>query len=224
MINKVVQSMADALAGISDGATILVGGFGVMGQPLHLIKGLIETGARDLVVIANNPGVGQAGLAHLLAAGRVRKVFCSFPRTSEPFVELSRAGKIEFEIIPQGTLAERIRAGGAGIGAFYTPTAVGTRLARGKEQREFGGRQYVMETALRGDVALLEAWQGDRWGNLTYKSSARNFNPIMAAAADLTIVQVQHVEELGAIDPEAVITPGIFVNRVIHVPYGLPIG
>ncbi len=224
MINKIVQSMADALAGIKDGATILVGGFGVMGQPVHLIKGLIETGVKDLIVIANNPGVGRAGLAHLLAAGRVSKVFCSFPRTSEPFVELSRAGKIEFEIVPQGTLAERVRAGGAGIKAFYTPTAVGTRLARGKEQRDIGGRTYVLEKALRGDVALLEAWQGDRWGNLTYKSSARNFNPIMAAAADLTIVQVQHLEELGAIDPEAVITPGIYVNRVLHVPYGLPIG
>lgn len=224
MINKVVQSLADAMAGVKDGSTILVGGFGSVGQPLYLIDGLIEQGARDLTVVANNPGVGRTGLARLLDLGRVRKICCSFPRTSDPvvFVELYSARKIELEIVPQGTLAERIRAGGAGIPAFYTPTAVGTKLAAGKELREISGRSYVLEQALRGDLSLLEAWAGDRWGNLTYRAAGRNFNPVMATASDMTIAQVQHVVELGALDPEKVITPGIFVNRVFHMPYGDP--
>jgi 3-oxoadipate CoA-transferase alpha subunit len=224
MIDKIVRSMADAMAGIADGATVLVGGFGAVGQPSHLIDGLIEQGARDLTIVANNAGVGRVGLARLMELGRVRRVICSFPRSSDPvvFETLYRAGKIELEIVPQGTLAERMRAAGAGIPAFFTATAVGTKLAAGKEAREFDGTAYVMEHALPGDVALVEAWEADRWGNLTYNRSGRNFNPVMAMAARLTIVQTQHVVELGAIDPERVATPGIFVDRVIHVPYGQP--
>lgn len=225
MINKIVQSMAEALAGVKDGATVLVGGFGAVGQPLHLIDGLIEQGAKDLTVVANNSGVGRVGLARLLDVGRVRKVVCSFPRSSDPvvFEEQYRSGNLELEIVPQGTLAERMRAAGAGIPAFFTPTSVGTKLAEGKETREFDGRTYVMETALKGDVALIEAWQADRWGNLTYKDSGRNFNPVMAMAGEVTVVQAQHVVELGELDPEHVITPGLYVDRVIHVPYGDPI-
>jgi len=225
MINKIVQSMAEAMAGVPDGATVLVGGFGSIGQPNALIDGLIEQGAKELTVVTNNAGVGrEVGLARLLGTGRVRKIICSYPRTSDPvvFEELYRAGRIELELVPQGTMAERMRAAGAGIPAFFTPTAAGTKLAEGKEQREFSRRQYVLEEALHGDVALVEAWEADRWGNLTYKSSARNFNPVMAMAAKLTIVQAQHVVELGAIDPERVVTPGIFINRVVHVPYGEP--
>jgi 3-oxoadipate CoA-transferase alpha subunit len=224
MIDKLVQSMADAMAGIRDGSVVLVGGFGSIGQPNALIEGLIEQGAKDLTVVANNSGVGHSGLAALLETGRVRKIVCSFPRTSDPvvFEELWRAGKIELEIVPQGTMAERMRAAGAGIPAFFTATAVGTKLAEGKEQREIAGHSYLLEHALPGDVALVEAWEADRWGNLTYRSSARNFNPIMAAAAKLTIVQAQHIVELGALDPEKVATPGIYVNRVLHVPYGEP--
>ena len=185
MINKIVQTMAEAMAGIRDGAVVLIGGFGSIGQPNALIEGLIEQGAKDLTVVANNAGVGHAGLARLMEVGRVRKIICSYPRTSDPvvFEELYRAGKIELEVMPQGTLAERMRAAGAGIPAFYTPTAVGTKLAEGKEVRDFRGRKYVLEEALFGDVALIEAWQADRWGNLTYRSSARNFNPVMAMAA-----------------------------------------
>jgi len=226
MINKIVQSVAEAMAGVPDGAVVLVGGFGSIGQPNALIDGLIEQGAKELTVVTNNAGVGrEVGLARLLGTGRVRKIICSYPRTSDPvvFEELYRAGRIELELVPQGTMAERMRAAGAGIPAFFTPTAAGTKLAEGKEQREFSGRQYVLEEALHGDVALVEAWEADRWGNLTYKSSARNFNPVMAMAAKLTIVQAQHVVELGAIDPERVVTPGIFVNRVVHVPYGDPV-
>jgi 3-oxoadipate CoA-transferase, alpha subunit len=224
MINKIVQTMADAMAGIRDGAVILLGGFGNIGQPHALLDGLIEQGAKDLTVVSNNAGVGRAGLARLLDLGRVRKIICSYPRTADPvvFEELYRAGKIELEIVPQGTMAERIRAAGAGIPAFYTATAVGTRLAAGKEEREIGGRKYLLEEALHGDVALVEAWEADRWGNLTYRSSGQNFNPIMASAAKLTIVQTQHVVDLGALDPEKVMTPGIYVNRVVHVPYGDP--
>ena len=225
MINKIVQSVAEAMAGVPDGAVVLVGGFVSIGQPNALIDGLIEQGARELTVVTNNAGVGrEVGLARLLGTGRVRKIVCSYPRTSDPvvFEELYRAGRIELELVPQGTMAERMRAAGAGIPAFFTPTAAGTKLAEGKEQRDFSGRQYVLEEALHGDVALVEAWEADRWGNLTYKSSARNFNPVMAMAAKLTIVQAQHVVELGAIDPERVVTPGIFVNRVVHVPYGEP--
>jgi 3-oxoadipate CoA-transferase, alpha subunit len=225
MINKIVQSMAEAMAGIRDGALILIGGFGSIGQPNALIEGLIEQGARDLTVVANNAGVGHTGLARLMEVGRVRKIVCSYPRTSDPvvFEGLYRAGRIELEVMPQGTMAERMRAAGAGIAAFYTPTSVGTLLAEGKEQREFSGRQYVLEEALAGDVALIEAWEADRWGNLTYRSSARNFNPVMAMAAKLTVAQAQHIVDLGALDPEKVMTPGIFVQRVVHVPYGEPV-
>jgi 3-oxoadipate CoA-transferase alpha subunit len=224
MINKIVQTMAEAMAGVRDGAIVLVGGFGSIGQPNALIEGLIEQGAKDLTVVANNSGVGYLGLAKLLDTGRVRKIVCSFPRTADPvvFERLWREGKIELECVPQGTMAERIRAAGAGIPAFYTATAVGTKLAAGKEEREIHGRKYILEEALHGDVALVEAWEADRWGNLTYKSSARNFNPIMAAAAQLTIVQSQHIVALGALDPEKIATPGIFVDRVLHVPYGEP--
>jgi 3-oxoadipate CoA-transferase alpha subunit len=224
MINKIVQTMAEAMAGIRDGAVVLVGGFGSIGQPNALIEGLIEQGAKDLTVVANNSGVGYVGLAKLLDTGRVRKIVCSFPRTADPvvFERLWREGKIELECVPQGTMAERMRAAGAGIPAFYTPTAVGTKLAAGKEEREIGGRKYILEEALHGDVALVEAWEADRWGNLTYNSSARNFNPVMATAAKLTIVQSQHIVELGALDPEKIATAGIFVDRVLHVPYGEP--
>ncbi len=224
MIDKIVQTMAEAMAGIGDGSVVLIGGFGSIGQPNALIDGLIEHGARQLTVVANNPGVGRIGLARLLDLGRVRKIVCSFPRSADPvvFEELYRAGKIELEIVAQGTMAERMRAAGAGIPAFFTATAVGTKLAEGKEEREFAGRKYLLEQALPGDVALVEAWEADRWGNLTYRSSARNFNPVMAAAAKLTIVQAQHIVELGALDPEKIATPGIYVNRVLHVPYGEP--
>jgi 3-oxoadipate CoA-transferase alpha subunit len=224
MIDKIVQSMADAMAGIEDGATVLIGGFGAVGQPNQLIDGLIEQGAKNLTIALNNAGVGRTGVARLMDLGRVRKVICSFPRSSDPvvFETLFKAGKLELELVPQGTLAERMRAAGAGIPAFFTPTAVGTRLGQGKETREFDGRTYVMEQALPGDVALVEAWQADRWGNLTFRESGRNFNPVMAMAAKLTVVQSQHIVELGALEPEHVVTPGIFVDRVLHVPYGDP--
>jgi 3-oxoadipate CoA-transferase alpha subunit len=224
MINKIVQSVAEAMAGICDGSVVLIGGFGSIGQPNALIEGLIEQGAKDLTVVANNSGVGHVGLAALLETGRVRKIVCSYPRTVDPvvFEELYRSGRIELEVVPQGTMAERMRAAGAGIPAFFTATAVGTRLAAGKEQREFGGRQYLLEEALAGDVALVEAWEADRWGNLTYRSSARNFNPVMAMAAKLTVAQAQHIVDLGALDPEKIVTPGIYVDRVLHMPYGEP--
>jgi 3-oxoadipate CoA-transferase alpha subunit len=222
MIDKIVQSMAEAMAGIGDGSVVMLGGFGSIGQPNALIDGLIEQGAKDLIIVSNNAGVGRVGLARLLELGRVRKIVCSFPRSANSvvFEEVYRAGKIELEIVPQGTMAERIRAAGAGIPAFFTATAVGTKLAAGKEQRAFSGRQYLLEPALEGDVALIEAWEADRWGNLTYRSSARNFNPVMAMAAKLTIAQAQHIVDLGALDPEKIVTPGIFVQRVVHVPYG----
>jgi 3-oxoadipate CoA-transferase alpha subunit len=224
MINKIVQTMAEAMADIRDGAVVLLGGFGSIGQPNALIDGLIEHGAKDLTIVSNNAGIGRIGLARLLELGRVRKIICSYPRSVDPvvFEELYRAGKIELEIVPQGTLAERLRAAGAGIPAFFTAAAVGTKLAGGKEQREIGGRHYLLEDALAGDVALIEAWEADRWGNLTYRSSARNFNPVMAMAATLTIAQAQHIVDLGALDPEKIATPGIYVNRVLHVPYGEP--
>lgn len=224
MIEKRVQTMAEAMAGVQDGATVLIGGFGSVGQPNALLDGLIEQGAKDLVCVANNAGTGHAGLARLMELGRVRRMVCSFPRSagSSVFEALYSAGRIELEIVPQGTLAERMRAAGAGIPAFYTATAAGTQLARGKETRVIGGREYVLEEALHGDLALVEAWQADRWGNLTFRSSGRNFNPVMAMAGRLTVVQSQHMVELGALDPEAVVTPGIFVDRVLHVPYGDP--
>jgi 3-oxoadipate CoA-transferase alpha subunit len=226
MINKIVRSMAEAMAGIKDGSTVLVGGFGAVGQPNALIDGLIEQGAKDLAVACNNAGVGRVGLARLMELGRVRKIICSFPRSSDPvvFETLYRAGKIELEIVPQGTLAERMRAAGAGVPLFFTATGVGTKMAMGKETREIDGRTYLAEQWLPGDVALVEAWEADRWGNLTYRESGRNFNPVMAMAAALTIVQSQHLRELGEIDPDQVHTPGIFVDRVLHVPYGDPSG
>ena len=226
MINKIAASVAEALQGARDGATVLMGGFGAVGKANQLIEGLLETGVRDLTVVANNAGYGQVGLARLLRELRVRKLICSFPRIagSTIFEDLYSAGRIELELVPQGTLAERMRAAGAGIPAFYTPTAAGTELARGKELREFNGRPHVMEPALHGDIALVEAWEADRWGNLTYRASGRNFNPVCAMAAKLTIVQAQHIRDLGEIDPEHVVTPGIFVDRVVHIPHGDPKG
>jgi 3-oxoadipate CoA-transferase alpha subunit len=226
MIDKRVATVAAALEGVSDGATVLVGGFGAVGQPDQLIDGLIEQGARDLVIVANNSGVAEFGLAKLMRLGRVRRIICSYPRSagSVVFEELYTAGKIELELVPQGTLAERLRAAGAGIPAFYTPTAFGTNLADGKPTAVIDGRNCVLEYALHGDVALVEAWEGDRWGNLTYKESGRNFNPVMATAGKLTVAQVQRVVELGALPPEAVVTPGIYVNRVVEVPHDGPRG
>ena len=222
MINKIVQSVAEALAGVRDGSTVLIGGFGSVGQPDVLIEGLIEQGAKDLTAVLNNAGVGRVGVARLMELGRVRKIICSFPRSSDPvvFETLYREGRIELEIVPQGTLAERIRAAGAGIPAFYTATGAGTLLEQGKEAREFEGRRYVMERALRGDVALVEAWEADRWGNLAYRGSGANFNPVMATAAELTIAQVQHIRELGELHPHMIMTPGIYVNRVVRVDRG----
>jgi 3-oxoadipate CoA-transferase alpha subunit len=226
MINKIVQSMADAMADIKDGSTVLLAGFGAVGQPNVLIDGLIEQGAKDLTVACNNAGTGHIGLARLMELGRVSKIVCSFPRSSDPvvFETLYRAGKIELEIVPQGTLAERMRAAGAGVPAFFTATGVGTKMAVGKEHREIDGRTYILENALYGDLGLVEAWEADRWGNLTYKLAGRNFNPIVAMASKLTVVQTQHVRELGDIDPDHIVTPGIFVDRVLHVPYGDPSG
>ena len=224
MINKIVRSMAEALEGIKDGSTVLIGGFGSVGQPDALIEALIEQGAKDLVCVLNNAGVGRVGVARLMELGRVRKIVCSFPRSSDPvvFETLYREGKIELELVPQGTLAERIRAAGAGIPAFFTATAAGTLLERGKEVREFQGRRYVMETALKGDVALIEAWEADRWGNLVYRGSGANFNPVMATAADLVIAQVQHIRELGELHPHMIGTPGVYVDRVVQVDRGAP--
>ena len=224
MINKIVRSIAEALEGIKDGSTVLIGGFGSVGQPDALIEGLIEQGAKDLVAVLNNAGVGRVGVARLMELGRVRKIVCSFPRSSDPvvFETLYREGKIELEIVPQGTLAERMRAAGAGIPAFYTASAAGTLLAQGKEAREFGGREYVMEHALKGDVALIEAWEADRWGNLVYRGSGANFNPVMATAAELVVAQVQHIRELGDLHPHMIGTPGVYVTRVVQVDRGAP--
>ncbi len=222
MINKIVQTMAEALAGIRDGSTVLIGGFGSVGQPDALIEALIETGVKDLTIALNNAGSGRVGVAKLMANGCVRKIICSFPRSSDPvvFETLYREGKLELEITPQGTLAERIRAAAAGIPAFFTATGAGTLLARGKESRVIDGREYILETALKADVALVEAWQADRWGNLVYRGSGANFNPTMAAAATLTVAQVQHIVELGDLHPHMVGTPGVYVNRVIQVDRG----
>jgi 3-oxoadipate CoA-transferase, alpha subunit len=224
MINKIVSSMAEALDGVKDGSVVLIGGFGAVGQPDALIEGLIEQGAKDLVAVLNNAGTGRVGVAKLMELGRVRKVVCSFPRSqgSVVFEELYREGRIELEIVPQGTLAERMRAAAAGIPAFYTATAAGTLLEQGKEVREFDGKRYVMERALKGDVALVEAWEADRWGNLAYRGSGGNFNPVMATAAELTVAQVQHIRELGEIAPDRVDTPGVYVNRVVQVDRGPP--
>ena len=219
MINKIVSSLQDAVAGVQDGSTVLVSGFGGAGQPHELIDALIDQGAKDLVLVNNNAGNGEVGIARLMKLGRVRKVICSFPRQvdSHVFDGLFRAGKIELELVPQGTLAERIRAGGAGIGGFYTRTAVGTVLAEGKEVRRIDGEDYLYERPIKADVALVKALRGDRWGNLVYRKTARNFGPVMATAAKLTIVQVYETVELGELDPEAIVTPGIYVNRVVRV-------
>jgi 3-oxoadipate CoA-transferase alpha subunit len=220
MIDKRVRSLAEAVAGIKDGSVVLAGGFGGAGSPEALYAALLEQGARDLTIVNNNAGTGRTGLAGLMAAGRVRKIICSFPRSagSVVFEELYKEGKIELELVPQGILSERMRCAAAGLGGFYSPVGVGTRLAEGKEQREIDGRLYVLEKPLRGDVALIKADRGDRWGNLTYRKSARNFNPTMAQAAALSIAQVREFVELGEIDPEHVITPGIFVDRLVEVP------
>lgn len=219
MINKIARSVADALAGVKDGATVLIGGFGTAGIPNELIQGLIAQGAKDLTVVNNNAGNGDAGLAALLKAGRVRKIICSFPRQADSHVfdELYRNGKLELELVPQGNLAERIRAAGAGIGGFFSPTGVGTDLARGKETREINGRQYVLEMPIHGDVALIKAERGDRWGNLVYRKAARNFGPVMAMAAKHTVATVHGIAELGELDPEHVVTPGIFVHQIVKV-------
>jgi 3-oxoadipate CoA-transferase alpha subunit len=220
MIDKLVPTPAAALADVPDGATVMIGGFGTAGLPDELVEALIDQGARDLTIVNNNAGNGDTGLAALLAAGRVRKIICSFPRQADSwhFDRLYRAGQIELELVPQGNLAERIRAAGAGIGAFFTPTGVGTELARGKETREIGGRMHVLEHPIHADVALIKAERGDRWGNLTYRMTARNFGPVMAMAARLTVATVHEVVALGALDPEAVVTPGLFVQRVVPVP------
>jgi 3-oxoadipate CoA-transferase alpha subunit len=220
MVNKIASSVAQALAGIADGATVMIGGFGTAGIPGELIDGLIAQGARDLTVVNNNAGNGDTGLAALLKSGRVRKIVCSFPRQTDSWVfdELYRSGRIELELVPQGNLAERIRAAGAGIGGFFTPTGNGTDLARGKETREIDGRMHVFEKAIRADVALIKAERGDRWGNLTYRMAARNFGPVMATAAERTVATVYEIVELGELDPEAVVTPGIFVSAIVKVP------
>jgi 3-oxoadipate CoA-transferase alpha subunit len=216
----ITQSAIDAVADIPDGATVLIGGFGPAGQPVELIEALVESGTRDLTVVNNNAGNGDVGLAALIGAGRVRRVICSFPRQhdSHQFDAKYRAGEIELELVPQGNLAERIRAAGAGIGAFFTPTGYGTPLAEGKEVREIDGRHYVLELPIRADYALVKAHRADEVGNLTYRKTARNFGPIMAAAATTTIVQVHEVVPAGGIDPEVVVTPGIYVDRVVVVP------
>jgi 3-oxoadipate CoA-transferase, alpha subunit len=215
----ICSDSAEAIAGIADGSTVLIGGFGMAGMPTTLIDALIEQGATGLTVVSNNAGNGDTGLAALLAAGRVAKVVCSFPRQSDSYVfdGLYRSGKIDLEVVPQGNLAERIRAAGAGIGAFFCPTGVGTPLADGKETRTIDGRDYVLEYPIRGDVALIGAHLADKAGNLLYRKTARNFGPVMATAATLTIVEVAQVVDTGGIDPEAVVTPGIFVDRVLNL-------
>ncbi|WBS05360.1 3-oxoacid CoA-transferase subunit A [Pseudoduganella sp. SL102] len=218
MIDKTIETMAQAVAGIHDGATVMIGGFGNAGMPAALIDALIEQGARDLTIVNNNAGNGETGLAALLKAKRVRKIICSFPRQadSQVFDALYRAGEIELELTPQGNLAERIRAAGAGIGGFFSPTGYGTLLAEGKETRTINGKHYVLESPIHADFALIKALHGDRWGNLVYRKTARNFGPIMATAAKVTIAQVTRIVELGELDPEHIVTPGIFVQRVVQ--------
>ncbi|MBT9459561.1 MAG: 3-oxoacid CoA-transferase subunit A [Burkholderiaceae bacterium] len=220
MINKFVATPDQALADVRDGATVMIGGFGTAGLPNELVEALLRQGARELTVVNNNAGNGDTGLAALLASGRVRKIICSFPRQADShhFDRLYRAGQIELELVPQGNLAERIRAAGAGIGAFFTPTGHGTELAKGKETRVINGRHYVLEYPLAADFALIKAERGDRWGNLSYRMTARNFGPIMAAAATTAIASVHEVVELGEMDPEAVVTPGIYIQRVVQIP------
>lgn len=219
MINKAELNLQQVLAQVKDGATILIGGFGAAGQPAELIDGLIERGAKDLTIVSNNAGNGDFGLAKLLQTGAVKKIICSFPRQADSYIfdALYRAGRIELEVVPQGNLACRIQAAGMGLGAIYTPTGYGTLLAEGKQTREIDGKDYVLEYPIRADVALIKAHKGDRWGNLVYNKSARNFGPIMAMAADLTIAQVNEVVELGELDPEVIVTPGIFVQHVIAI-------
>jgi len=220
MINKVVTSAAAAVADIPDGATVMIGGFGTAGMPSELIDALIARGSKELTIVNNNAGNGDTGLAALLKARQVKKIICSFPRQTDSWVfdGLFKAGDIELELVPQGNLAERIRAAGAGIGAFYTPTGYGTPLAEGKETRRIDGRDYVLEYPIHADFALIKALRGDRWGNLVYRKTARNFGPIMATAAKCAIAQVRELVNLGDLDPEAVATPGIFVRRVVEVP------
>ncbi|MFF9490105.1 3-oxoacid CoA-transferase subunit A [Streptomyces sp. NPDC014676] len=218
MSARLYDDADEAVAGIRHGSTVLIGGFGMAGMPVALIDALLRQGAADLTVVSNNAGNGDTGLAALLAAGRVRKVICSFPRQADSYVfdELYRAGKVELEVVPQGNLAERIRAAGAGIGAFFCPTAVGTLLSEGKETREIDGRTYVLEYPIRGDVALIGAYRADRLGNLVYRKTARNFGPVMATAATTVIAQVREIVGTGELDPEAVVTPGIYVDRVVQ--------
>jgi len=220
MIDKVFESAAAALRDVKDGATVMIGGFGTAGQPAELVDALIAQGARDLIIVNNNAGNGETGLAALLKARRVKKIVCSFPRQidSYHFDALYRAGDLELELVPQGNLACRIEAAGSGLGAIYTPTGFGTRLAEGKETRRIDGRDYVLEFPIRADFALIKAERGDRWGNLTYRMTARNFGPIMAMAARCTVATVHEVVELGALDPESVVTQGLFVQRVVLIP------
>ena len=225
MIDKIAASVADALAGVQDGATVLIGGFGTAGTPGELIDGLIAQGARELTLVCNNAGNGEHGVAALIKASRVRKIICSFPRQADSHVfdAAYRSGKIELELVPQGNLAERMRAAGAGVGAFFTPTGFGTELAKNadgspKETRRINGRDHVLEYPIHGDVALVRAERGDRWGNLTYRLAARNFGPVMATAARFTVATVHEIVELGALDPEAVVTPGIYVSKVVQIP------
>ena len=219
MLDKIVPSTETAVADIQDGATVMLSGFGTAGMPAELIDALIEQGAKDLTIVNNNAGNGETGLAALLKARRVRKILCSFPRQTDSYVfdALYRAGDIELELVPQGNLAERIRAAGAGIGGFFTPTGYGTQLAEGKETRLIDGRWYVLEHPIHADFALIKAERADRWGNLVYRKTARNFGPIMASAAKCTVAQVHEIVDLGALDPEAIVTPGIFVKRVVRV-------
>lgn len=225
MIDKIAASVADALAGVQDGATVLIGGFGTAGTPGELIDGLIAQGARELTLVCNNAGNGEHGVAALIKAGRVRKIICSFPRQADSHVfdAAYRSGQVELELVPQGNLAERMRAAGAGVGAFFTPTGFGTELAKNadgspKETRRINGRDHVLEYPIHGDVALVRAERGDRWGNLTYRMAARNFGPVMATAARFTVATVHEIVELGALDPEAVVTPGIYVSKVVKIP------
>lgn len=222
MINKIVDSLEQAVANIHDGATVMIGGFGNAGMPSALIDALIAQGANNLTIVNNNAGNGDTGLAALLKAKRVRKIICSFPRQTDSHVfdALFHAGEIELELTPQGNLAERIRAAGAGIGGFFSPTGYGTLLAEGKETREINGKHYVLESPIHADFALIKALRADRWGNLVYRKTARNFGPVMAMAAKQTIVQVNEIVELGELDPEVIVTPGIFVQRVVQTPAG----
>lgn len=231
MINKIANSISKALEGVKDDSTILIGGFGTAGIPNELIEGLIEQGARNLTVVNNNAGNGDTGLAALLRTGRVKKIICSFPRQADSHVfdELYRNRKIELELVPQGNLAERIRAAGAGVGAFFTPTGFGTEMAlnadgSSKEIRLINGKNYVLEYPIHGDVALIKAEAGDRWGNLVFRKAARNFGPVMAMAAKRTIATVHHIAELGQLDPEAIVTPGIFVSQIVRINHTATIG